>query len=276
MNTTSAYARALTVAGSDSGGGAGIQADLKTFSALGCYGMSVITALTAQNTVSVRAIHPVPPDFIEQQLEAVLEDIGVDAVKIGMLHSAEVIRSVSGKLRQYGIDKVVLDPVMIAKSGDRLLQDDAIDELRKSLLPLTLIITPNLPEAGTLLDREVGTRGQMEEAARALLDLGPKAVIVKGGHLRDDESADCLAVRGRGGQLEIKWLDSERVDTGNTHGTGCTFSSAICAFLARGDGLRDAAVKAKCYLSEAIRRGASFRLGSGHGPVHHFYAVWKE
>jgi len=269
------YARALTIAGSDSGGGAGIQADLKTFSALGCYGMSVITALTAQNTVAVRGIHPVPPAFIEEQMDAVLGDIGVDAVKIGMLHSAAVIRAVAGKLRQHGIGQVVLDPVMVAKSGDRLLQDEAVEELRATLVPLARVITPNLPEAGTLLGRAVETVDQMEEAARELLDLGPEAVIVKGGHLAGGKSADCLAVGGAA-DVEIRWLEAERVDTLNTHGTGCTFSSAICSFLARGASLTDAAEEAKRYLSEAIRRGAPFRLGEGHGPVHHFYHVWSD
>lgn len=276
MNGKDTYSRALTIAGSDSGGGAGIQADLKTFSALGCYGMSVITALTAQNTISVRAIHPVPAVFIEHQMDAVLEDIGVDAVKIGMLHSPEVILSVAKKLKQYGIKKIVLDPVMVAKSGDRLLQDEAIGELKNSLIPLAQVITPNLPEAATLLGREVDGRARMEEAARALLELGPQAVIVKGGHLQGKESPDCLAVRIAGGQTEIRWLGAEHVETRNTHGTGCTFSSAICAFLARGERLQEAAGRAKRYLSETIRQGASFRLGSGHGPVHHFHGIWQQ
>jgi len=270
------YYRTLTIAGSDSGGGAGIQADLKTFAALGCYGMSVITALTAQNTVSVRSIHGAPPRFIEEQLSAVLEDIGVDAVKIGMLHSPDVIRVVAERLRCYGIGNVVLDPVMVAKSGDKHLQDDAIEELKTSLFPLARIITPNLPEASTLLEREVGSRRQMEEAAVDLLALGPEAVIVKGGHLVERENADCLVTLGPSGTAEITWLEGEHTDTKNTHGTGCTFSSAICAYLGRGEELRSAVRKAKIYISDAIREGAGYRLGSGHGPVHHFYRQWRK
>lgn len=265
------YARALTIAGSDSGGGAGIQADLKTFSALGCYGMSAITALTAQNTVSVTAVHPVPPGFVAQQIDAVMEDVGVDAVKIGMLHSAPVIRAVAERLAHYEVDDVVLDPVMIAKSGDRLLKEEAINTLRETLIPLVTVITPNIPEAGALLGEQVEGAGQMEAACRRLAELGPQAVLLKGGHLGGDTSPDLLYVRG---EESVLTLEAERVETENIHGTGCTLSSAIAAHLARGETIADAVRRAKQYITEALKEGAAYRLGQGHGPVHHFYRWW--
>ena len=265
------YARALTIAGSDSGGGAGIQADLKTFAALGCYGMSVITALTAQNTVAVAAIHPVPPEFIAAQLDAVLEDIGVDAIKVGMLHSAEVIATVAERLRRRPMVPVVVDPVMVAKSGDRLLREDAVTALREVLLPLATVITPNLPEAEALLGRHVRSHDAMNAAATDLLKLGPRAVVVKGGHLAGGDSADVLALAG---EKTVRWFQAPRAATSNTHGTGCTYSSAITAGLARGASIADAVEQAKRYLTGAITAGATFRLGAGHGPVHHFHALW--
>jgi hydroxymethylpyrimidine/phosphomethylpyrimidine kinase len=259
------YVRVLTIAGSDSGGGAGIQADLKTFSALGCYGMSVLTALTAQNTRQVCAVYPVPPDFVAAQLEAVLEDIGVDAVKIGMLHTAPVIGTVAEQLRRYAAGPV-------AKSGDRLLEPEAVRALRTALLPLATVITPNLPEAGVLLGWEIRSEEDMPRAARELLELGPEAVLLKGGHLGGSRSPDVLLWRAH---PEPIWLEAERIPTRNTHGTGCTLSSAIAAYLARGFSIPDAVEAAKRYLSEALRAGADYQLGSGHGPVHHFYRYWE-
>ena len=265
------YYRALTIAGSDSGGGAGIQADLKTFAALGCYGMSVITALTAQNTVAVTAIHPVPPAFIAQQIDTIMEDIGVDAVKIGMLHASSVIQTVAERLAHYRMVPIVLDPVMVAKSGDKLLQDEAVEALKATLVPLATVLTPNLPEASVLLGRPIVDRDQMKEASMALTELGPQAVLLKGGHLHDALSPDVLYIK-MDGTLEV--FEGKRIETGNTHGTGCTLSSAIAAYLARGEGIREAVGKAKAYLTKALQAGAAYRLGQGHGPVHHFYAYW--
>jgi len=266
------YHRVLTIAGSDSGGGAGIQADLKTFAALGCYGMSAITALTAQNTVAVMGIVPVTPEFVARQIDAVVADIGVDAVKIGMLHSAPIIRVVADRLAHHRPPHIVVDPVMVAKSGDRLLQEEAIDALRADLLPLATIITPNLPEAEVLLNRSIADIDAMHDAAVALTALGPRAVLVKGGHLRHERSVDVLHIAQEDGPTA---LDGERIETENTHGTGCTLSSAIAAYLARGFALREAVMQAKAYLTAALRAGANYRLGQGHGPVHHFYTCWE-
>ncbi len=269
------YARALTIAGSDSGGGAGVQADLKTFSALGCYGMSVITALTAQNTQEVTAVHAVPIDVVAAQIDAVLSDIGVDAVKIGMLLSAEIASTVAERLKQWQAGPVVLDPVMVAKSGDRLLAAAAIESLRKYVFPLADVVTPNLPEAAALLDRPVEGREDMEKAAIELLGFGPKAVLLKGGHLESDQSADLLVYEDEGAHLMRRWFEYPRIDTPNTHGTGCTLSSAIAAYLARGMRLEPAVERARSYMQKAIEAGAGYTLGKGHGPVHHFHAVWK-
>ena len=265
------YARVLTIAGSDSGGGAGIQADLKTFAALGCYGLSVLTALTAQNTRHVTGIHPVPPLFIIEQLKAVLSDIGTDAVKIGMLHSAEVIMAVAHTLAEFGVTNIVVDPVMVAKSGDKLLQDEAIDALKTYLLPMATLITPNLPEAGVLLDHPVETFADMITAAGELSQLLPGAVLVKGGHLTTEESSDLLYTS----PTELQWYPSERIDTSNSHGTGCTLSSAIAAGLAQGMVLSEAVRTAKGYLTGALAAGAAYKLGHGHGPVHHFFNYWQ-
>jgi len=266
------YHRALTIAGSDSGGGAGIQADLKTFSALGCYGMSVITALTAQNTVAVTGIHPVPPAFIAEQIDAVMTDIGTDAVKIGMLHSPEVIETVAGRLRAHNAPNVVLDPVMVAKSGDKLLQDDAVEALRELLIPMAAIITPNLPEASVLLDQPIRTADEMPDAARALAAFGCRAVLLKGGHLENADSPDILYIRATD---DMHPLAARRIDTPNTHGTGCTLSSAVAAGLAAGMEIPGAVTRAKEYISRAIGSAAGYQLGNGHGPVHHFHEFWK-
>ncbi|AKD56765.1 bifunctional hydroxymethylpyrimidine kinase/phosphomethylpyrimidine kinase [Spirosoma radiotolerans] len=265
------YARALTIAGSDSGGGAGIQADLKTFAALGCYGLSVITALTAQNTQAVTGIMPVSPTFIAEQMSAVLSDIGADAVKIGMLHSAEVIEQVAKTLVQFGVKTIVLDPVMVAKSGDKLLQDEAVDALKTHLLPIASVITPNLPEASVLLGRPVETFAEMEQAAIDLSTLCPGAILVKGGHLPTAESTDLLYLS----PSEQHWFPTSRIQTDNSHGTGCTLSSAIAAGLAKGLSVVDAVATAKDYLTQALRVGAVYKLGHGHGPVHHFFNIWQ-
>jgi hydroxymethylpyrimidine/phosphomethylpyrimidine kinase len=266
------YTTVLTIAGSDSGGGAGIQADLKTFSAMGCYGASVITAVTAQNTVGVRAIHPVPIDVIAEQIDAVLEDIGADAVKVGMLHSSAVIETVADRLRSHRVGNVVIDPVMVAKSGDRLLQEEAVQVLREVLLPLATVVTPNLPEAGVLLGREVQSGEGMTDAVRDLAQLGPQAVLLKGGHLGGEQSPDVLFVRRT---EEVIVLDAPRVNTSNTHGTGCTLSSAIAACLAKGLDIEEAVRRAKAYLTCALTTGAEYQLGGGRGPVHHFHEYWR-
>lgn len=265
------YRRALTIAGSDSGGGAGIQADLKTFSAIGCFGMSVVTALTAQNTVAVTAIHPVPPEFITRQLDAVLTDIGVDAVKIGMLHSPDVIETVADALRRHAVTNIVLDPVMVAKSGDKLLQDDAVAALKSYLVPMADVITPNLPEAGVLLGRDVTTEKEMMTAGRELAQLGCRAVLLKGGHLEGAHSPDLLYIDGTTAPLR---LEADRVDTPNAHGTGCTLSSATAANLALGQSIEAAVREAKQYVLQSLTAGAGYILGKGHGPVHHFHAFW--
>jgi len=266
------YYRALTIAGSDSGGGAGIQADLKTFSALGCYGMTVITALTAQNTVSVTGIQAVPPEFIALQMDAVMTDIGADAVKIGMLHSPEVIQVVAGCLQKYDCSAIVLDPVMVTRNGDKLLQDDAVQALKESLFPMATVITPNLAEASILLGREVTEISQMADACRDLAALGCDRVFLKGGALEGTISVDLLYERESG---EILELESPRIETPNSHGTGCTVSSAITACLAKGMELSAAVREAKKYIDGALQGGADMKIGTGHGPVHHFHKWWN-
>jgi len=262
------YHRVLTIAGSDSGGGAGIQADLKTFSAHGCYGMSVITALTAQNTIGVSAIHPVPVNFVEAQIDAVLEDIGADAIKIGMLFSPELIEAVAQRLRQHRASNIVLDPVMVAQSGDRLLLNDAIAVLKAELIPLADLITPNLPEASVLLDREIRNLDELEDAAKDLTQLGCANVLIKGGHLEEGDSDDLLYL---GDENKLSSLPEKRISTINNHGTGCTLSSAIASGLARELDLESAVRRAKEYITGAIESGAEYSLGKGHGPVDHFF-----
>ncbi len=267
-NEAQRYTRVLSIAGSDSGGGAGIQADLKTFAALGCYGMTAITALTAQNTLGVSGIHGVPPEMLKAQLSAVLDDIGVDAVKIGMLHAPEIVRTVAWALRHYGVKQVVLDPVMVATSGDRLIAPDTVQVLVDELFPLAAVVTPNLDEAALLLGRPIADASELDAAARGLLALGAKAVLLKGGHLPGDEVADLL-VSGDGPALR---LASPRIASRNTHGTGCTLSSAIAAYLALGDPLEQAVAKARSYILQAIAQGADVYTGAGHGPLNHGHA----
>ena len=262
------YARVLSIAGSDSGGGAGIQADLKTFSALGCYGMTAITAITAQNTQGVRAIHGVPPDMLRAQIDAVVEDIGVDAVKIGMLHSPEVVAVVADALRRHHLPHVVLDPVMVATSGDRLMADETVQVLVRELFPLATVVTPNLDEAALLLGRPIPGIEALDGAARALLALGAPAVLLKGGHLPGDEVVDVLVLPDR----TLQHLRSPRIATHNGHGTGCTLSSAIAAHLALGQALPEAVALARAYILGAIQAGAAVRTGQGHGPLNHGYA----
>lgn len=255
--------RLLTIAGSDSGGGAGIQADLKTFSALGGYGMSVVTAITAQNTVQVTAVHEVPPEVVAAQIDAVFEDIGVDAVKVGMLASAPLIATVADRLRRWAGPPVVLDPVMVAKSGDPLLADSAVGALSAELLPLATLLTPNLPEARRLSGLPVETPAEREAAARRLAGAGP-AVLIKGGHGEGPEVVDLLLENDRWHRFSHR-----RLSTSSTHGTGCTLSSAIAAGLGAGLDLARAVGEATAYLHGAI--AAAFPLGAGHGPVNHFY-----
>jgi len=259
---------ALTIAGSDSSGGAGIQADLKTFAALGVYGASVITALTAQNTRGVTAIHEVPADFVTAQIDAVFSDLDIAAVKVGMVSRAAVIGTVAAGLKRHQAKKIVLDPVMAASSGDRLLVDTAIETLRHELIPLALVVTPNLPEAAALTGANLARNEQeMEIQAREILSLGSRYVLIKGGHGEGEESLDLLI-----GQGEVVRLSAKRIATKNTHGTGCTLSSAIAAGLANGFGLTHAVREAKSYVTAAIAAADRLQVGRGHGPLNHFYA----
>ena len=262
---------AVTIAGSDSSGGAGIQADLKTFSALGVYGASVIAALTAQNTLGVTAIHDVPPDFVAAQMDAVFSDLNVGAVKIGMLSQPKVIQAVADGLQRHKQDNVVLDPVMVAASGDRLLAPEAIAVLREVLIPRALVLTPNLPEAAALLEAPVAqSETEMQTQGEKLLALGARAVLIKGGHGKGAHSVDLLIEPNA-----VTRLAAERIDTANTHGTGCTLSAAIAAGLAKGLNLAEAVRQAKAYVTAAIAAADNLSIGKGHGPVHHFHHWWK-
>ena len=263
-------ANILTIAGSDSGGGAGIQADLKAISATGGYGLSVITALTAQNTVGVDAIYPVAIDFLKAQLESVSRDIRIDAIKVGMLGTPDVTVAVADFLS--GFDgPIVVDPVMVAKSGDRLLHADAVAALRDALLPCATLVTPNLPEAADLLGTsEASSKESMTEHAKQVVALGAKACLLKGGHLLAAGSPDVLATP----HAEM-WFDSERVPTRNTHGTGCTLSSALASYLGQGHSIEASVTQAKAYISGAIVHADRLDVGQGHGPVHHFWNLWE-
>jgi hydroxymethylpyrimidine/phosphomethylpyrimidine kinase len=262
------YPRVLAIAGSDSGGGAGIQADLKTFAALGCYGMTAITALTAQNTTGVRAIHAVPLPMLADQIDAVVEDIGVDAVKIGMLHSADTVRAVAAAIERHQLPRIVLDPVMIATSGAVLIDQEAIAVLVRELFPRAAVITPNLDEAALLAGRPLHSEADMEAAARQLVDMGAPAVLLKGGHLAGETVSDLLLVRGEA----PCWMRAPRIPSPNTHGTGCTLSSAIAAYLALGEALPEAVQLARTYVRGALQAGAGVRTGAGSGPLNHGYA----
>lgn len=262
------YPRVLSIAGSDSGGGAGVQADLKTFAALGCFGTTAITALTAQNTRGVRSIHAVPLQILADQIDAVAEDIGIDAVKIGMLHSAPTVETVAAALDRHGLRQVVLDPVMVATSGAKLIDLQAVAALVRELFPRALVVTPNLDEAAMLVDRRLRTESDMEAAARQLLTMGAQAVLLKGGHLEGDAVSDLLLARD-GVPL---WFRGKRIATPNTHGTGCTLSSAIASFIALGASLPDAVKRARDYVRGALEAGAEVRTGAGSGPLNHSHA----
>ena len=258
----------MTIAGSDSGGGAGIQADLKTFAALGVYGTSVITAVTAQNTLEVVDVVEMPVETVGSQIDAVVGDIGADAVKTGMLSSSAIIEAVVEKVEQHGLTKLVVDPVMVAKSGGRLLRDDAVEALRTLLLPVAAVVTPNAPEAEVLTGRKVASVDDARDAAMQIVDMGAGAAVVKGGHMEDGPASDVFF---DGSDLRV--FTSPRVSTTSTHGTGCTFASAIAAGLASGMPLKDAVSQAKRYVTAAIRE--AFPMGRGHGPLNHFHAHWE-
>jgi hydroxymethylpyrimidine/phosphomethylpyrimidine kinase len=259
--------KALTIAGSDSGAGAGIQADLKTFAALGIYGTSAITAITAQNTVGVTQVLALKPDIVAGQIDAVMEDIGAHAVKTGMLANASIIEAVATKIQQHRFKNVVVDPVMVATSGDLLIKKNAVATLRAVLVPLATVLTPNLPEAEQLTGMDLRTPKDVEEAARRIIGMGARTVVIKGGH-RKGAALD-LFFDGKSFQV----LRATRIHSKNTHGTGCTFSAAIAAYLARGEALQTAVSLAKEYITGAIRAG--FVIGAGHSPVHHFYRLWS-
>lgn len=266
------YKRALTIAGSDPSGGAGIQADLKTFSACGCFGTSAIVAVVDENTVGVTGVHPIPVDFVAGQIRSVLDDIGTDAIKIGMLHSSELIRSVKDTLSNYNIKNIVLDPVMVATSGDKLLQDEAIQTLKDILVPFVRIITPNIPEAEILIGEKINAQEDLPEIAKKLSFDRSVSVLLKAGHLTDNVLTDIFY---NAETDEVIELTSQRIYTKNTHGTGCTFSSAIAAFLAKGLEMNGAVREAKEYMNKAIIAGADYEIGKGHGPVHHFFDFWQ-
>ncbi len=265
--------RTLTIAGSDSGGGAGIQADLKTFAALGCFGMSAITAITAQNTLGVTGVHAIPADMVAAQIDAVASDIGVDAAKTGMLGTAAIVEAVAGAVDRHGIRKLVVDPVMISTSGATLSDDATSQAMVKLLFPRAILITPNLPEASYLLGRHIARRAEMESAAADLLAMGCQAVLLKGGHLEDDgpgaTGLDDLLMLADG---TVRVYTHPRIDTPNLHGTGCTLAAAIAAQLARGDALPDAVSSALDFVAQAIASGARLRLGGGNGPLNHSFA----
>lgn len=263
-------ANILTIAGSDPSGGAGIQADLKTFAARGTYGMAALTALTAQNTQGVTGVHLVPASFVADQIESVFADVRVDAIKIGMIATAEIAEAVADALAPHRHVPIVLDPVMVAKGGASLLARDAVEALILRLLPIATLITPNLPEAAALLgETEARDRETMAVQARRLMDLGPRAVLVKGGHLEGPESPDVFVYRD-----SVTWLEGRRSETQNTHGTGCTLASAIAAELGKGLGPLEAVQVGKEFVSAAIARSGDLSVGKGHGPIHHFHASW--
>lgn len=258
----------LSIAGSDPSGGAGIQADLKTFSALGCYGMAAITALTAQNTKGVTGVHELPAEFVGMQLESIFQDIRVDAVKIGMAGSVDTIKAIANILQKYNVGHIVLDPVMVAQSGDRLLSDESVDALKRHLISLAAIVTPNIPEAEILTG---GTITDMQSSARGLLKAGARAVLLKGGHNDGPISFDVYADAEK-----TVVLEAPRIKTTNNHGTGCTLSSALAANLAKGMAPEDAVRAAKNYITEALRHSEELQVGHGCGPVHHFYDLWDK
>lgn len=266
------YKRVLTIAGSDPGGGAGIQADIKTISACGCYALSAITAVTVQNTVGVSGIHPVPAEIITAQISTVLKDIGADAIKIGMLHSSEVILGIKQTLSGFPVPNLVLDPVMVSTSGHRLIREEAVETLKNELPGMARVITPNIPEAEILLERKIIRQSELPASAAELGQKYRVSVLLKGGHLDSDDLTDLFWNAETGQVLELK---SKRICTVNTHGTGCTLSSALAAFLAKGLELNEAVGQAKAFIDQAITAGSRYRIGQGHGPVHHFFGFWE-
>ena len=279
----SKYIAALTIAGSDCSGGAGIQADIKTISALGCYAASAITAVTVQNTQGVTAVHAVPPEIVAGQIRAVMDDIKPKAVKIGMVNDAETIKAIADALADYDIEHIVVDPVMVSTSGSKLMQDDAIKVFIEKLLPMSTLITPNIYEAEILAGKKITDEDAMNDVAGEILSKGAEAVLIKGGHIEGDKKVDLLynAIRkteARSSEITMMIGDSfesETVETRNTHGTGCTLSAAIASNLAMGWGINKAIDKAKYWLTSALIAGADVEIGSGHGPVNHFYAPKK-
>ena len=266
------YKRVLSIAGSDPSGGAGIQADLKAFSACGCFGTTAIVAVVDENTIGVTGVHPVPLEFVTGQIDSVLSDIGADAIKIGMLHSSELIRGVKKTLDKYKVNNIVLDPVMVATSGDVLLLEEAISTLKTELIPYVRIITPNIPEAEILLERKIEHQEDLPTFAKELAHKYGVSVLLKAGHLTDDELIDVFYNNESDEVIELK---SKRLKTVNTHGTGCTFSSAVAAFLAHGLPMNEAVTHAKNYMIQAIEKGSHYQIGKGHGPVHHFWNCWE-
>lgn len=266
------YNKVLSIAGSDSGGGAGIQADIKTISACGCFATTAITAITAQNTLGVSDIFAIPETILKNQIKAVLEDIGSDSIKIGMLHNSKTIIAVSEAIKGFEIKNIVLDPVMVATSGNKLLEDEAINTLKEILIPMARVITPNIPEAEILLGKKITRQDELAKYARELSMNGKVSVFLKAGHMSDDILIDIFYNAEDDTILE---LESKRINSKNTHGTGCTLSSALASFLAKGESLNDAAIHAKKYINSAIIEGAQYKIGEGHGAVKHFFNFWK-
>lgn len=271
-NSGGLYKRVLTIAGSDPSGGAGIQADIKTMSACGCYAMSAITAVVDENTVGVTGVHPVPVSFVRGQIKSVLDDIGADAIKIGMLHSSELILTVKEVLSAYNIKNLVLDPVMVSTSGDDLLQKEAVDTLKNELIPTVRVITPNIPEAEILSGKQIKSQSDLPLVIKDLSYGGKVSVLLKAGHLNEEKLTDVFY---NAETDEILYFTSKRITTKNTHGTGCTLSSAIASYLAHGLPLNDAIAHAKDYIDRAIIAGSEYEIGKGNGPVHHFWNFWK-
>ncbi|WCL47807.1 bifunctional hydroxymethylpyrimidine kinase/phosphomethylpyrimidine kinase [Leptospira sp. GIMC2001] len=261
---------ALSIAGFDGSGGAGMQADTKTFSALGVYACNVLTSLPIQNTTGVKGLYDLPIQAIEEQIDSMFEDLDIEAVKIGMLHKVEIIELVARKMQQYKPKFVVVDPVMVAKSGHRLLEESAVDALKSLILPIATVLTPNIPEAIDLVGHDIKSKSDMEFAAMEILKMGSKAVVVKGGHAEGNESEDCIVMQSE----SPVWISAKRIVSNNTHGTGCTFSAAIAAQLAKGENIYNAIKKAKSYLTQAILASAEYNIGKGKGPVHFFHAFW--
>lgn len=272
MTQRKTYARMLTIAGSDSGGCAGIQADVKAASACGCFAATAITSLTVQNTLGVKAVHVPPVEVVAGQVSAVLEDIGADAVKLGMLPTAEIVEAVTDELQRFRITKIVLDPVMVATSGDKLISDEAVAAIVRRLLPLAMLVTPNIPEAEYITGVKIASEADFPSAVKRFFELGAQNVLLKAGHLTGQTTLTDRLYTAGGGEYSFSY---DFIDTPNTHGTGCTLSSSIAAYLAQGHDLPEAVALAEEYVHKAILCGADYTLGCGHGPLHHFYKFWE-